>query len=168
MFKIQDRVQGPYGPGVVIKCNPKLDKGEASYDVRFDQNGGSHYTAVPESLLTKLGTEKLENYTRVGDVIICEQGLGIVRFAGEIQPWDETVLGVELKDSSQVDPRGNTNGTWNGVTYFTCPDNAGVFVTQEDIKRVVTSEEILLRCAQLNTVKINLRAELGTLRKKAR
>ena len=78
-----------------------------------------------------------------GDIILLQQGIGVVRYYGEVD-FDEERLyyGVELKG-----PRitGGHNGTYNGKKYFTVTggDGRGIFIQQSNILRIISSEEIL-------------------------
>jgi len=79
---------------------------------------------------------------KLGDVVLISRGLGTVRYIGalhvrkqDLEPW----LGVEL-----FEPVGKNDGSIEGVRYFECKDNFGVFVkswkrkdpTQEQAKQV--------------------------------
>merc|ERR1712173_47676 len=111
---------------------------------------------------------ELKTFCRVGDVLMCAQGLGIVRYVGQVEMdpnvWESPTglgcyvdkIGIELKDSSKSKPKGIHNGTWLGKYYYQCPDNTGLFI----------SEEILHRCAQTNTEIIELRGKISDARQR--
>jgi len=100
---------------------------------------------------------------RVGDVLMCEEGLGVVRYVGPVEkdflmwpPSDNHPsfvdrIGVELRDSSKKIPKGVHNGTWMNKFYYLCPQNKGLFIRKEDIIRLISSEDILHKCAQMKT-----------------
>eukprot|EP00485_Elphidium_margaritaceum_P007503 CAMPEP_0202690570 /NCGR_PEP_ID=MMETSP1385-20130828/5514_1 /ASSEMBLY_ACC=CAM_ASM_000861 /TAXON_ID=933848 /ORGANISM="Elphidium margaritaceum" /LENGTH=593 /DNA_ID=CAMNT_0049345845 /DNA_START=44 /DNA_END=1825 /DNA_ORIENTATION=- len=83
----------------------------------------------------------------VGDIVLLKQGIGVVRYYGEVD-FDESNLyyGIELKG-----PRiaGGHNGTYAGKRYFTTTggDGRGIFVRTPI--RVITSEEILEKLAEI-------------------
>merc|ERR1712060_449874 len=154
--------------GVVVRVR---QGNEASlYDVRFEN--GRILEAIPEGRLQLLEKQDVKQYCRVGDVLICDQGLGIVRYVGpvendeEIWPTNSGLgcyidrIGIELKDSSKAKPKGIHNGTWMKKYYYTCPEKTGLFIREEDIRRLVSAEEILHRCAQMNTEIIELRKRI--------
>merc|ERR1719499_815304 len=146
------------GEGVIVRVR---QGNEASlYDVRFDN--GRIIEAVVEDRLQLLGKQDVKQFCRVGDVLVCAQGLGIVRYVGpvendeEIWPTNSGLgcyidrIGIELKDSSRKKPKGVHNGTWMKKLYYSCPDQMGLFLREEDIIRLISAEEILYKCAQMN------------------
>merc|ERR550517_762234 len=172
-FNVQDRVvvQG-FGEAVIIRV--RTSNSGTRYDVRYDN--GAIYTKIQESKLQLVGKQELKSFCRVGDVLICAQGLGIVRYVGQVEMdpevWESPSglgcyvdrIGIELKDSSKVAPKGIHNGTWLGKYYYTCPANTGLFIAEEDVIRLISSEEILHRCAQINTEIIDLRRKIRALK----
>lgn len=96
----------------------KLDDFEAKrsklYDIRFDD--GSIIINVEEGCLTKRypkqqdkrlpKSSKNQNVTthwvRVGDVVLCEKGLGIIRFSGTLPGSKGVWMGMELKDDETL------------------------------------------------------------------
>ena len=63
----------------------------------------------------------------MGDVVKVigkpELGTGVVRFHGKVKNNPATWIGLEFSR-----PLGKNNGSSNGVVYFSCPDNHGLFV----------------------------------------
>lgn len=57
----------------------------------------------------------------VGDRIVFERSLGIVRYVGEVQGYSGHWLGIEWDDQR----RGKHNGTVDGVKYFECLKTEG-------------------------------------------
>lgn len=53
----------------------------------------------------------------------CRSAEGVVRFVGETQFASGDWIGIELKE-----PKGKNDGQVNGVRYFRCPSNHGVFL----------------------------------------
>jgi hypothetical protein len=152
------------GEGIIIRV--RLGATFSLYDVRLDN--GRVVQAVWEDRLTLIGKQEVKQFCRVGDVLMCEQGLGIVRYVGPVENDEEIWptntglgcfidrIGVELKDSSKKRPKGTHNGTWMKKYYYTCPENTGLFIREEDIMKLISAEEILHRCAQMNTEIIEL------------
>jgi len=145
------------------------------------QNAKGHYTIrdkdgkitqdVPEQLIADVSADmaKASEFLRLGDVIICKQGLGIIRYIGTLQgavlPLEE-YIGIEIKDSSRALPRGNNDGCFKGKRYFQAERQQGLFITLEDIKRFLTPEDLLKTLAQLNTLRIIRREEYKMCRER--
>merc|ERR1719499_2929887 len=157
------------GEGVIVRVR---QGNEASlYDVRFEN--GRILEAISEERLKLLEKQDVKQFCRVGDVLVCAQGLGIVRYVGPVENDEEIWpsnsglgcyldrIGIELKDSSKRKPKGIHNGTWMGKYYYTCPEFTGLFIREEDVIRLVSAEEILHRCAQMNTEIIDLNNRIG-------
>jgi len=102
---------------------------------------------------------------RVGDVLMCEEGLGVVRYVGPVEkdfwlwsPSDNPPffgfrhrIGLELRDSYKKIPKGVHNGTWMNKFYYSCPEDKGLFIREEDIIKSISSEDILHKCALMKT-----------------
>ncbi|XP_072141427.1 CAP-Gly domain-containing linker protein 4-like isoform X4 [Dermacentor andersoni] len=84
--------------------------------------------------------DRKNNKLSIGDSVVVGQRKGVVRFLGETQfapaqseqPSPERTgywCGIEL-----AKPEGKNNGSVNGVTYFTCPPNHGVFAQPLKVK----------------------------------
>lgn len=65
----------------------------------------------------------------VGDHVECPPGKGICRFIGATKFSPGKWVGVELSE-----PNGKNNGTVQGIEYFQCKPNYGVFVRISQIK----------------------------------
>ncbi len=57
-----------------------------------------------------------------------ELGTGVVRFHGKVKNNPATFIGLEFPR-----PLGKNNGSSNGVVYFECPDNHGLFVKEDAV-----------------------------------
>jgi len=80
---------------------------------------------------------------REGDAVLLSKGIGFVRFIGSgdmAGRW-----GMEL-----VTPDGDTDGSYEGTSYFSCKPEYGVFVTEKSIKRQITPQELLNKIGLLN------------------
>merc|ERR1719150_2140959 len=84
---------------------------------------------------------------KLGDVVLTENGIGLVRYQGEVAETDKdgTWFGVQLKG---VTLEHGTDGTCGEERYFTCPAGTGVFV--QNVRRVIAPEELLETIAVLN------------------
>merc|ERR1719397_2313715 len=125
---------------------------------------------VPQQLITQVSADTAiaSEFLRVGDVLICKQGLGIIRYIGvlhEAANPNEEVIGIELKDSSKAVPRGQHDGSFNGRRYFEAKKAQGLFITLEDINKFLTPEDLLKTLAELNTVRVEKLEEYERLKK---
>ncbi|KIK02267.1 hypothetical protein K443DRAFT_677778 [Laccaria amethystina LaAM-08-1] len=71
----------------------------------------------------------------LGTIVTIPQGRGVVRFIGPTSFAIGKWVGVEL-----YEPNGKNDGSVNGIHYFTCKLNYGVFIRQSQIKGVHGSE----------------------------
>lgn len=88
-----------------------------------------------------ISREEATNYAyAAGDVVMIRGGVGIVvvRYVGPVDGQEGEFVGVQL--SEQV---GDTNGTYEGVTYFEVEDGYGQFFPLSDVKKRITPEELL-------------------------
>jgi len=177
-------VEGVEKMSKMIKKNSLQVKGKKGHRVTLSMGGGGYilgqnekgqYTirdktgkitqGVPEQLITEFSLEsaKASEFLRVGDVIVCKQGLGIIRYIGTLvgaQPDPkEEFIGIEIKDSSKALPRGKNDGCFMGKRYFRAQKSQGLFITLDDIKKFLTPEDLLKTLAQLNTLRIVKREE---------
>jgi len=142
------------------------------------QNEEGHYTirdetgkitkGVPKQLITQVSQEmaSASEFLRLGDVLICNQGLGIIRYIGvllEAANPNEEVIGIELKDSSKARPKGKNDGSFMGRRYFEAKQSQGLFITLEDINKFLTPEDLLKTLAELNTLRLEKRGEYERL-----
>lgn len=65
----------------------------------------------------------------LGAVVSVPAGRGIVRFCGATSFAAGKWVGIEL-----LDGKGKNDGTINGVAYFRCKPNCGVFVRPSQVK----------------------------------
>lgn len=64
-------------------------------------------------------------------VYLAEKGGGTIAYIGEPHFASGIWYGVVLDE-----PKGKNNGTVKGVSYFTCEANCGVFVRENQVRRV--------------------------------
>eukprot|EP01084_Bolivina_argentea_P054404 99778_1 len=79
---------------------------------------------------------KYNSIITVGDEVELKTGgsVGVVRFIGEIAHQQGIFYGVELKGED-----GENDGSFNNTSYFNCNDKRGMFVQQNEIIAVNTS-----------------------------
>lgn len=87
----------------------------------------------------------------LGSVVTIPQGKGVVRFTGPTQFQVGKWIGIELYEQN-----GKNDGSVNGVVYFTCKMNHGVFVRQSQLKAVHGMEEHLSVRPIVSAVEQNL------------
>lgn len=81
-------------------------------------------------------SHKSEILPSIGDHVVVRSHLtGTVKYIGPVN-GEESCIGLHL-DS----PVGNHSGSLDGVHYFSCPPNYGVFVHIEDVLCITTSKE---------------------------
>ncbi|TFL06330.1 dynein associated protein-domain-containing protein [Pterulicium gracile] len=73
---------------------------------------------------------------RLGSLVEISAGRGIVRFYGSTSFSQGKWVGIEL-----FEPKGRNNGLVNGVTYFHCEPNYGVFVRPSQVKVIGTEQD---------------------------
>lgn len=86
---------------------------------------------------------------QIGDIVLLQQGIGVIRYRGEVDfDEGEEYFGVELKGPSIS---GGHNGTYNGKKYFVTRggDGRGIFIRKPQILRIISSEEILEKLAEI-------------------
>jgi len=164
-----------------------FDKKSKMYDIRFSD--GSILINVEEGSLVKVtdeverwpsGPSKNHNWVRVGDVILCEKGLGIIRYVGGLPGSENIWMGMELKDNeSSSFSKGNAqkvetpyflgtprdfrdemklerdvlechNGYFKGKKYYNCLRGMGYWLRDKDIHKVYSPEEVLMQLGWLN------------------
>jgi len=135
---------------------------EGHYTIRDDT--GKLTTGVPQQMIADVSPEmaNASEFLRLGDVLVCKQGLGIIRYIGILHKAanpNEEVIGIELKDSSKAVPRGQHDGSFMGRRYFKAKPSQGLFITLEDILKFLTPEDLLKTLAELNTLCLDKRKE---------
>jgi dynactin 1 len=85
----------------------------------------------------------------IGAVVEVSLGRGIVRFYGPTSFQTGRWVGIEL-----AEPKGKNDGTVNGVSYFTCKPNYGVFIKPSQVK-VVGIQQPSVRPARRSHFSLN-------------
>ncbi|KAG1758451.1 dynein associated protein-domain-containing protein [Suillus occidentalis] len=73
----------------------------------------------------------------VGALVEVSAGRGIVRFAGATSFSSGKWIGIELHE-----PKGKNDGSLQGLTYFSCKPNHGVFVRPSQVKVINAEPEL--------------------------
>lgn len=89
-----------------------------------------------------------------GDVVRVEQGIGVVRYLGEVRFAKGIWAGVEL-----VEKLGMHDGQVGGKRYFRCKPNHGVLCDSAKVTKKIKPEELLERVTLLNNEVLDLRNE---------
>ena len=76
------------------------------------------------------------NEPTLGAIVEVPAGRGVVRFAGATSFSSGKWIGIELSE-----PNGKHDGTVQGVKYFTCKPNYGVFVRPSQVKVIAATPE---------------------------
>lgn len=89
-----------------------------------------------------------------GDVVRVEEGIGVIRYLGEVRFAKGIWAGVEL-----VEKLGMHDGQVGGKRYFRCKANHGVLCDTAKISKKIKPEELLERVTLLNNEVLDLRNE---------
>jgi len=106
------------------------------------------------------GKKKKIKKVKEGDCILLQRGLvGVVKYAGPLDDnKNKYYLGVQLGEG-----QGECNGMFRGIRYFDCPMNKGMFIEPKDVKKVISSEDLLLKVVALNKKVKKTQAEVSRL-----
>ncbi|CAG2165678.1 unnamed protein product [Oppiella nova] len=98
----------------------------------------SHVTPKVETGLSSLKSKSINSMDiSVGKrVLLNDKRVGIVRFIGETQFASGTFIGIEL-----MKQLGKNDGSVNGIRYFDCKQNYGIFTTNSRVLRVLTDRK---------------------------
>ncbi|KAJ7650592.1 dynactin [Roridomyces roridus] len=77
----------------------------------------------------------MSDTVRLGTIVEVSVGRGVVRFSGSTSFMAGKWIGIELFEAN-----GKNDGTVQGVSYFTCKPNYGIFVRSSQIKGTYGSE----------------------------
>lgn len=82
----------------------------------------------------------------MGQVVVVKGGMiGAVKWCGTLPGEDGTYFGIHLGEGT-----GDGNGSYQGVQYFKCPDNKGIFCHVREIVKLVKPEQLLQKIVALN------------------
>jgi len=83
----------------------------------------------------------LAQTVETGAVVYLHSGfIGVVRWIGKLPGSEDNFLGVKLSEG-----QGDTDGTFNNVRYFKCPPSKGLFVNVQELKKIISPEDLLTR-----------------------
>ncbi|XP_073696106.1 uncharacterized protein [Garra rufa] len=96
-----------------------------------EENDCSEYTSsLPEDVRNEI-SDPLSSF-QIGDrVLVCNSRPGVLKYKGPTAFANGFWVGVALDG-----PKGNHNGTFKGVKYFSCEKSHGVLVRAEDIAHI--------------------------------
>jgi len=101
-----------------------------------------------------------EVLVKIGSVVLLPRKfIGSVKWIGLL--GDESsgnFLGIKLSEGS-----GDCDGTFNGKRYFNAPNAKGIFVPKDEVKQVISGEELLNRLVQSHKRVKAQRAEIAEL-----
>jgi dynactin complex subunit len=99
---------------------------------------------------------------RIGDKVSFKNLPGVVRFIGETRFADGVWVGVELNT-----PSGKNNGVVDGVKYFECQDNHGIFIRESALESGDTEVKRLTNIiSKLQSRSKSMRLEIDSLNTK--
>jgi len=101
-----------------------------------------------------------EILVKIGSVVLLPRKfIGTVKWIGELGDASAGMfLGIKLSEGS-----GDCDGTFNGRKYFSAPNNKGIFVPKDEVKQVISGEELLTRLVQSHKRVKTQRAEIAAL-----
>ncbi|XP_064477315.1 CAP-Gly domain-containing linker protein 3-like isoform X2 [Ornithodoros turicata] len=125
------------GPLMEYASSPRISSG--TRNVSFPKVDISRVAPKVETGLSSRRQKLFDPRNRqiaVGDCVMIGQRKGIVKFVGETQFAPGQWCGIEL-----FKPQGKNDGSVNGVSYFTCPPNHGIFAPPTRVTCVPASTE---------------------------
>jgi len=96
------------------------------------------------------------------DVVLLNstQQIGVVKYVGPLPGKQEaTFVGLEIGEG-----KGTCSGSFNGVDYFSCPPDKGMFVELSNIKKKLAAHQILKQMYRLSEKNRAQRATISELR----
>lgn len=126
------------GPLLEYASSPRTPQNQRS--VSFPKVDISHVAPrVETGLMSRRQKHQFDprnGQLAVGDCVMIGHRKGVVRFLGETQFAPGSWCGIEL-----YKPLGKNDGSVNGVSYFSCPPNHGIFAPPTRVTRVPASTE---------------------------
>jgi len=89
-----------------------------------------------------------------GDVVRIEEGMGVIRYLGDVRFAKGIWAGIEL-----VEKMGMHDGMVGGRRYFRCKSKHGIFCDTANIRKKILPEQLLERVTLLNSEVVELRSE---------
>merc|ERR1719197_1704705 len=71
--------------------------------------------------------------------------IGCVKWIGTLPNQEGNWFGISLGEG-----QGDGDGSYNGIRYFKCPENKGIFVSQAEIIKIVQPQQLLQKIVTLN------------------
>jgi len=121
---------------------------DPDFDTTEGRTDGSPKTR--DGAATKIGAPDL----MPGDIVRVEEGIGVVRYMGQVRFAKGLWAGVEL-----VEKMGMHDGQVGGKRYFRCKPKHGIFVDVANVRKKILPEQLLERVTLLNSEVLDLRSE---------
>jgi len=81
---------------------------------------------------------------RVGEVVVVQEGVGVVRYQGACHLGPSTYVGIQLAEG-----KGTMDGISGGHKYFECAVGKGILIPVDKIKSKVSPEKLLFKMVEL-------------------
>jgi len=109
--------------------------------------------------------EQEERVIERGAIVYLNTGfIGVVRWIGTLpgpQYAGKNYIGVKLSEGT-----GDSDGSYDGVRYFTCPERKGLFADVTQVKKIITPEELLGRLVSSHRIVKKQNAQIQQLSEK--
>jgi len=95
------------------------------------------------------------------DVVLLKasQQIGICKWIGNLKGKEKLFVGIEIEEGN-----GDCSGAFDGVQYFKCPENKGMFVPISGIRKKLEAHHILRQMYVLSNKNREQRATISKLR----
>lgn len=93
----------------------------------------------------------MERSKILGKVVLASNNMiGVVKYVGPLPTDDpdaqnKTYVGISLGEG-----KGDCDGSYKGVSYFSCEPDKGIFEEQSSVKKIISSENLLKKIVTLN------------------
>lgn len=92
------------------------------------------------------GSKQRSAQELMNQVVVVKGGMiGCVKWIGTLPGQDGNWFGISLGEG-----QGDGDGSYQGVRYFKCPENKGIFVAQNEIIKIVQPQQLLQKIVALN------------------
>ncbi|XP_067294129.1 uncharacterized protein [Pseudorasbora parva] len=129
-FSLKRKESLSLGSNSLREKEGKDDTNGALYEDADENDCSENTSSLPEDVRNEI-SDPLSSF-QIGDrVLVCNSRPGVLKYKGLTAFANGLWAGVALDN-----PNGNHNGTFRGVTYFSCDKSHGVLVRAEDITHV--------------------------------
>ncbi|KAI8807726.1 hypothetical protein BJ742DRAFT_739600 [Cladochytrium replicatum] len=118
-----------------VKLDAQVIKNLQTFKKAPKKPGDELFDCITSPILATSSAAAAKSALTIGDRVTVKTSkkTGTLRFLGPTQFAEGTWAGIELDDLGA----GKNNGSVNGVAYFSCPDNSGVFVSSAHVEKIV-------------------------------